>query len=409
MANLASVGSRISSGSRRSATTSGSRRRRSGCRDLTVLHFIERCFLLGAAFFGLDMGFGLHLPLRSFFSAVVEALRSVRMGLMATSSSGVKLARVLNHHFHQVAQVLSHFLRSESGSAWNATNWAAVTLGFASWNLLATHSASLSAWLRSRLLALATRLARLAACLALRASAAEALSSGDLGLGFGFGFVLGLLEVVGRDAWLFSQLRVKCALVLAHTVRASRKDRDDRQEVFSELFWTGAVRTMENHEFGARSITEELEELEPEAAEAVAVGHDNSLDSSRQDSFQKGTQSGSLEVETGADVNKDCTLRVGVVAFRILDELGLLVGTVGKLLAGRDAGVHDDFASSFCLFVPRLASADVDATVAAGGGRERDLPTCGPGPDGSLAYSIVSCSKRSTYVLAHQRRILFGL
>ena len=40
------------------------------------------------------------------------------------------------------------------------------------------------------------------------------------------------------------------------------------------------MRVMENHEFGARSVTEELEELKAEATQAVAVGHDNSLDSS---------------------------------------------------------------------------------------------------------------------------------
>ena len=59
----------------------------------------------------------------------------------------------------------------------------------------------------------------------------------------------------------------------------------------------GAVRTVENHERGVRSVTQEMEELEAETREAVTVGHDNSGDSSLQDVFQKGTQSGSLEVE----------------------------------------------------------------------------------------------------------------
>ena len=119
--------------------------------------------------------------------------------------------------------------------------------------------------------------------------------------------------------------------------------------------------------------------------------------------FRKGTQSGSLKVEAGTDVDEDGMGGVGVMLLGVLQEFGLLVGAVGELFAGGDTGVHDEFALRFCLFLPRWVLADVDAAVATGSGRERDLPTCGPSTDGSFADSIVGCSKRCPDVLAHPR------
>ena len=61
--------------------------------------------------------------------------------------------------------------------------------------------------------------------------------------------------------------------VSAETIESAGKYMHDRQEVFGELLLGRGVLVAENHEFDALSFEQPLDELEPEAAESVAMGN----------------------------------------------------------------------------------------------------------------------------------------
>ncbi len=122
-------------------------------------------------------------------------------------------------------------------------------------------------------------------------------------------------------------------------MRASAKDRDDRHEVFCDASSWVRFLLMENHESSAKFSHEPFEELDTEAREAVSIGDHNRSDSSLQDKLQKGTQSGPLEIEAGADVAEDADGSVGEALRALLDKESLLIESVRDLLAGGHAGV----------------------------------------------------------------------
>ena len=104
---------------------------------------------------------------------------------------------------------------------------------------------------------------------------------------------------------------------------------------------------MENQDPGIVFSQQPLDEFEPEATESVAVGNHNRLDSSLHTELQKGTQTGSLEIEPRTDVDEptdDCGWEFGAGGVGNFD---LLVDTVSDLLLGGHSGIccHD----SLCL------------------------------------------------------------
>lgn len=167
-------------------------------------------------------------------------------------------------------------------------------------------------------------------------------------------------------------------------MRASAKDRDDRHEVFCDASSWVRFLLMENHESSAKFSHEPFEELDTEAREAVSIGDHNRSDSSLQDKLQKGTQSGPLEIEAGADVAEDADGSVGEALRALLDKESLLIESVRDLLAGGHAGVTSGDAGVFRLrpFAARGGLRDIDAAMSTCRARCGELTSFDP-----VAYS----------------------
>lgn len=116
----------------------------------------------------------------------------------------------------------------------------------------------------------------------------------------------------------------------------------DRQQVLRELALGRLLLVIENHELDPLPLEEPLDELESEAAEAVAVGNGNRAYSSLQRSFQNGFKPLALEVEPAADVRDDLCARAPLAHVRDLPlEVGLLAGRGHATVGDCDAGVRD--------------------------------------------------------------------
>jgi hypothetical protein len=113
---------------------------------------------------------------------------------------------------------------------------------------------------------------------------------------------------------------------------------------------------MENQDPGVEFSQQPLDEFEPEATESVAIGNHNRLDSSLHTEFQKGTQTGSLEVEPGTDVDEPTDGFGGEFGAGGVGNFCLLIDTVSDLLFGGHSGIccHDslgvDGTSYICWF-----------------------------------------------------------
>lgn len=82
------------------------------------------------------------------------------------------------------------------------------------------------------------------------------------------------------------------------------------EEVLGEFVFGTAQSWIENHELAAVFLNEESEQVEPEAAESVAVGNHKLELVAAQKSFQYGVKPFALEIESRADVFDDFGLRV---------------------------------------------------------------------------------------------------
>lgn len=109
----------------------------------------------------------------------------------------------------------------------------------------------------------------------------------------------------------------------------------DRKEVLGEGLLRRGVDVVENHESAVVLVEDPLDEFEAEAAEAVSVGNAHLSYSAFKDSFQKGAQTLSLEVDAGTDIGDD--LIVWVVPAHFV----CLPFEVVPLLGRGDAAVAD--------------------------------------------------------------------
>jgi hypothetical protein len=84
----------------------------------------------------------------------------------------------------------------------------------------------------------------------------------------------------------------------------------------------------ENHELAASLLKEELEEVEGNSTQSVAMEDHNFADTAGEDSFQKGEQAFALEVDARSDVLDDFDTRsVGLEEVDLsLEVLFLVVG-----------------------------------------------------------------------------------
>jgi hypothetical protein len=121
------------------------------------------------------------------------------------------------------------------------------------------------------------------------------------------------------------------------------KDSGDGEEViceFTGVFSSSVWRTV-NHEFCARLLKDELQELGSEATEPVLVHDHNLFDQAREDAFQKGCKAFALKIKPAPDVGDKFVVRV-----RFFEILALSF-KVWLLVCRGDPGISDALGALF--------------------------------------------------------------
>jgi len=149
---------------------------------------------------------------------------------------------------------------------------------------------------------------------------------------------------------------------------------------------------MENHESGVIFSQQPLDEFESKPAEPITVGNHNRFDSSLHAEFQKGTQPGAFEVESGSNVCEFADVVVGEHGGCSLLELCLLVCSMSELLFGGDTCIScNELFRAFDWFCSRKGFRDVDPSMSSHGDGCRQLSSFDPRAYCPVADPEVRC------------------